>query len=68
MQLFNNNTCLNSFPLTQSKCGPNPKFMKQFTVRVQSKLNKIRHSSDPVHSKSSPTLISAARALAHEPE
>jgi len=33
--------------------------MKQFTVRIQSKFNKIRHGPDPVQSKSSPMLISA---------
>jgi len=32
--------------------------MKQFAVRNQSKFNKIRHSPDPVQSKSSPMLIS----------
>jgi len=48
----------NSFPLTQFKSGYDPKFMKHFTVRVQSKINKSRHSPDPVRSKSSPMLIS----------
>ena len=37
------------FSLTQSKSGPDPKLMKQFTVRIQSKINKIRHS--PVSSE-----------------
>jgi len=32
--------------------------MKDFTVRIQSKINKIRHSPGPVQSKSSPMLIS----------
>ena len=49
-----------SFPLTQSKTSLVPKFMKHFTVRVQSKINEIRHSPDPVQSNSSPMLISAA--------
>ena len=48
----------NSFSLTQSKSGPVPKFMNHFTVRIQSKINKIRHRPDPVQTKSSPMLIS----------
>jgi len=32
--------------------------MKQSTVRIQSKFLEIRHSPDPVQSKSSPMLIS----------
>jgi len=47
------------FWLTQSKPGPDPKFMKWFTVRIQSKFNKSHHSPDPVQSKTSPMLISA---------
>jgi len=35
------------------------KIVKHFTDRNQSKINKIRHSPDPVQSKSSPMLISA---------
>ena len=37
---------------------PGSKNFKSFTVRVQSKINKIRHSPVPVHLKSSPMLIS----------
>ena len=48
----------NSCSLTQSKSGPDPKFVKHFAIRIQSKINKIRHSPDPVRSKSSPMLIS----------
>jgi len=33
--------------------------MKKFTVRIQSKFNKIQHSPDPVQSKPSAMLISA---------
>jgi len=32
--------------------------MKHFAVRIQSKINKIHQSPDPVQSKSSPMLIS----------
>jgi len=32
--------------------------MKQFTLRIQPKSNKIRYSPDPVQSMSSPMLIS----------
>jgi len=46
------------FPLTQSKSGLEPNFMKRFTVRIQSKINKISHIPDPVQSKTSPMLIS----------
>ena len=35
--------------------------MKQFTARIQTKVNKIRHSMDPVQSKSSPMLISVSQ-------
>jgi len=48
------------FPLSQSNSGPDPNFMKKITVRIQSKSNKIRHSPDPVQSKSIPMLISAS--------
>ena len=48
----------NVCPLTQSKPGPDPKFVKHFAFRIQSKINKIGHSPDPVQSKSSPMLIS----------
>jgi len=61
IQPFGKKKLPNSFPLTQSKSDPDPKLMKQFTVRIQSKSNKIRHSPDPVQSKSSPLLISATR-------
>ena len=37
--------------------------MKHFTVRIQSKINKIRHSPVPVQSKSGPMLISESRTL-----
>ena len=47
------------FPLSQSKSGLDPKFVKKITVRIQSKSNKIRNGPDPVQSKSSPMLISA---------
>jgi len=30
--------------LTQSKSAPDPKFIKHFTVGVEIKINKIRHS------------------------
>jgi len=36
------------FSLTQSKSGPDNKFIKQFTVRIKSKSNKIHHGLDPV--------------------
>jgi len=48
----------NSFPLTQCKSGPVPKFIKHFKVQIRSIINKIPHSPDPVQSKSSPKLIS----------
>jgi len=48
-----------NFPISQSKCGPGPKFKKSIPVRFQFKSNKIRHSPEPVQSKSSPMLISA---------
>jgi len=35
------------FPINAVQSGPNPKFMKQFTVRFQSIFNKIRHSPGP---------------------
>jgi len=54
----------NSFPLNQSKSGPDPKFLKHFTVRIQSKINWIRNSPDTVQSKSSPMLISGMKASA----
>jgi len=37
-----------------------PKILMWFTVRIQPKLKKICYSPDPVQSKSSPMLISAA--------
>jgi len=46
----------NSFLSTQSKSCPDPKFMKKITGRIQSKANKIRHSPDPVQSKSNAHL------------
>jgi len=48
------------FPWNQSKSGPDPKFMEHFKIRIQSKINEIRHSPDPVQSKSSSMLISVA--------
>jgi len=48
----------NALLSAQLKSGPDPKFMKQLTVRIQFKFNKIRHSPDPVQFKSSPMLIS----------
>jgi len=50
----------NSFPSTQSKSGPDLKFMKHFTVRIQSEINESHHSPHPVRSKSNPMLISAS--------
>jgi len=35
--------------------------VNQFTVRTQSKFNKIRLSPDPVQSKTSPMLISGVK-------
>jgi len=43
-----------SFPITQSKSGPDPRITNKFTVRIRSKINKIRHSPGLVQSKSSP--------------
>jgi len=53
----------NSCPLTHSKSCPGPQFVQHFAVRLQSKFNKIRHSPDPVQSKSSPMLISGLMPL-----
>jgi len=39
------------FSLIQSNSGPDHKFLKRFTVRIQSKKNSYR--PDPVQSKSS---------------
>jgi len=50
IQLFQQQKLRNSFPLTQSKSGPDPNFMKQFTSRIQSKTNKfviVRFQSNP---------------------
>jgi len=49
-QFFSNNSV---------QIRPDPKFMKQFTGRIQSKFIKIRHRPDPVQTKSSPMLISS---------
>jgi len=38
----------NYFLLTQFKSSPDSKYMKHFAVRAQSKINKVRHSPDPV--------------------
>jgi len=46
------------FSINSVQIRPDPKFMKQFTIRIQSKFDKIRHSPDPVQSKSRPMLIS----------
>jgi len=35
--------------------------MKQFSVRIQSKFNKVSHSLDPFQSKSTPMLFSGVR-------
>jgi len=43
---------------TFSKSGPGANLLKRFTVRHQSKINKIRRSQDLVQSKSNPMLIS----------
>ena len=51
------------FPLTQSESGPGRKNMKQFTVWIQSKNNKIRCRPDPVQFRSSPILIFAVVEL-----
>jgi len=47
--------------------------MKQFTIRIQSRINKIRHSPDPVQSKSSPcsslqstTIASHQSTISHQ--
>jgi len=37
MQLFNSKNVAKYFPLTQSKSGPDSKFFKKYTVRIQSK-------------------------------
>jgi len=55
-----------SFPLTQSKSGPDRKCIKQFTIRVQSRINKILHIPDPVQSKPSSVLISALQSAVHD--
>jgi len=50
---------LPSFPLTQSKSGPDPNIMKRSTGRIQSKIKKFGYRPGPVQSESSPMLISA---------
>jgi len=47
----------NFFPLTQSKSSPDPNFMKQLTVPIQHKSNKIRNSR--IHSNPSPLQCSS---------
>jgi len=56
----------NYFPSTQTNSCPDLKFMKHFTVRIQSKIKKIRHNPDPVKSKSSPMLICATEVGSSE--
>jgi len=53
--------CHDSLPLTHSKSGADPKFMKLCTDEIQSKFTKIPHSPDPVQSKYSliPLLYSS---------
>jgi len=41
-----------SFPLTQFKSDPDHKFIKQITIPIPSRTNKIRHSLDPVQCSS----------------
>ena len=42
------------FPVSQSKSGPDPdpKFIKRFTVRIQSKSEDVHCGPDPVHGRS----------------
>jgi len=42
--------------------------MKQLTVRIQTRFNKIQHSPDLVQSKSSPMLISDLHTSNSKPE
>jgi len=51
------------FPLTQSKCGSDPKILGQFAIRFQSKINNFRNRPDPVQPKSSPMIISDRHIL-----
>jgi len=62
MQIFNKK-CRSSFPLFHSKSGPDPKFLKQFTVWIQSKFNRNRYCPDPVESKSHTHLFNAVHAF-----
>jgi len=41
---FFNKKCCNYFPYTKFKYGLHPKFLKRFTIGIQSKSNKIRHT------------------------
>jgi len=58
---FQQQTTCNYFPLSQSKSGHDPNFIKRFTVQIQSK--EVHYSPDPVLSKSGPMLISALRTI-----
>jgi len=49
---FYSQTLPNFCPLTKSKSDPDPKFVKHFTIRIQSKINTIHHSPDPIQVQS----------------
>jgi len=48
----------------QNRTGP--KILKWFSARIRSKFNKIWYSRDPVQSRTSPMLSSAARMLSEK--
>jgi len=44
--------------MNSAKSGPDSKFLKRVIVRIRTKSKKIRYSPGPVHSNSSPVLVS----------
>ena len=55
---FSTTIFCNFFPLTQSKCDPDPKFLKQVANRTQSNSYKLYHSPVPVQSQFISMLLS----------
>jgi len=49
--------------VSQSKYDPDPKFIKRFTVRIQSKSAEMHYSSESVLSKTSSMVIYVPRTI-----
>jgi len=58
LQLFNEN-CRNIYPIIQSKSGPDHRYLKRFTDRIQYNFNKIRlqFAPSPIQVQSNAHLL-----------